>query len=184
VKKNPTDQNDDTFDDDEDAESDGGGYKNYITPEGYERLCEELKQIKLIERPKVTELVAWAASLGDRSENADYLYGKKKLRELDRRIRFLTKRIEMAEVVEYTKNRSEQVFFGATVTILDEDGIQKIYHIVGADEMDADRGKISWVSPLAKALFKAVVGDFVEFETPSGVRELEIIAVSYEKIPI
>lgn len=181
-----TDHSDDQFDDttdDEEEESGSSGYKNYITPEGYQRLCTELKEIKFTERPKITELVAWAASLGDRSENADYLYGKKKLRELDRRIRFLTKRIESAEIVEYTKNKSEQVFFGATVTVLDEQGNERIYYIVGADEMDADRGKISWVSPLANALFKAVAGDFVEFKTPSGVRELEIVAVSYEKIP-
>ena len=184
MKKDSSDQINDSLDDEDEEESGGGGFKNYITPEGYERLCAELKEIKYTERPKVTELVAWAASLGDRSENADYLYGKKKLRELDKRIRFLTKRIDSAEVVEYTKNKSEQIFFGATVTVLDEEGSEKIYHIVGADEMDADRGKISWVSPLANALFKAVVGDFVEFRTPSGVRELEILTITYEKIPV
>lgn len=183
MSSKPTDQFDDTPGDDEDEGEEGLPYKNYITPEGFERMQAELKELKHVERPKITELVAWAASLGDRSENADYHYGKKKLREIDRRMRFLMKRIDSAEVVQYTKNQSEQVFFGATVLVLDEDGVEKTYYIVGADEMDADRGKISWVAPLATALFKSQAGDFVSFKTPSGVRELEILAVSYERIP-
>jgi transcription elongation factor GreB len=159
------------------------GVKNYMTPEGFKRLQDELSFLKHTERPKVTDVVAWAASNGDRSENADYLYGKRRLREIDRRIRYLTKRIDSAEVVQYTKNTSDQIFFGATVTIRDEDDLEKTYSIVGFDEIDLDRGRISWVSPLANALFKARVGDFVSFKTPKGVREIEVVEIRYDPLP-
>ena len=166
--------------DEEDAAPSGG--KNYMTPEGFKRLQDELQNLKHVERPKMTDIVAWAASNGDRSENADYHYGKKKLREMDRRIRYLTKRIDSAEVVEYTKNTSDQVFFGSTVTIRDEDDTEKTYSIVGIDEIDLERGRISWISPLANALFKARVGDWVTFKTPKGTREVEIVALDYRKL--
>ncbi|MFN8391737.1 MAG: transcription elongation factor GreB [Bdellovibrionota bacterium] len=170
----------DLEDDDQEEEGTGpAGVKNYVTPEGLKMLQGELARLKYDERPKVTEVVAWAASNGDRSENADYHYGKRKLREIDRRIRYLTKRLDSAEVVEYTKNTSDQVFFGASVTIRDEDDSLKTYAIVGFDEMDLDSGRISWVSPLANALFKARVGDYVTFKTPKGVREIEIVEISY-----
>jgi len=170
-------------DEDEDETSPAPhGTKNYITPAGFKRLQDELYELKHVERPKVTEVVAWAAGNGDRSENADYQYGKRRLREIDRRIRFLTKRIDAAEIVEYTKNSSDQVFFGATVTIRDEDDSLKTYSIVGIDESDLEKGKISWISPLANALFKARVGDWVTFKTPKGTREVEIVEVSYKPI--
>jgi transcription elongation factor GreB len=126
--------------------------------------------------------VAWAAGNGDRSENADYHYGKRKLREIDRRIRYLTKRIDSAEIVEYTKNTSPQVFFGATVTIRDEDDSLKTYAIVGIDEIDLDRGYISWISPVATALFKSQAGDWVSVKTPKGARDVEVIEVSYRPL--
>ena len=170
------------FEGDDDEESVPQGYKNYITPEGAKRLQEELWELKHKTRPHFTDIVAWAASNGDRSENADYHYGKKKLREIDRRMRYLGKSLDTAEVVEYTKNTSDQVFFGATVTIRDEDDSEKTYSIVGANEMDMDKGWISWISPLANALFKARVGDFVTFKTPKGVREIEIIDIRYTPI--
>lgn len=167
------------LDDEEEEESTPRGVKNYITPAGFKKLQDELQHLKHVERPKVCDVVAWAASNGDRSENADYQYGKKKLREIDRRMRFLTKRLDSAEIVDYTKNTSDQVFFGATVTIRDEDDNEKIYSIVGIDEIDLDRGRISWISPLANALFKARVGDWVTFKTPKGTREVEIVSISY-----
>ena len=153
------------------------GGKNYITPLGYKRLVDELAYLRTDERPKVTEVVAWAASNGDRSENAEYQYGKRRLREIDRRI--LTKRIEAAEIVEIEKVKSDQVLFGATVTFRDEDDIEKTYTIVGVDEIDVDKGRISWVSPLASALFKGRVGDWVTVRMPKGPKEVEIIAITY-----
>jgi len=143
--------------------------KNYITPEGYARLKAELKQLAEAERPAVVKTVAWAASLGDRSENADYIYGKRRLREIDRRVRFLIKRLETAEI---------QVFFGATVRIKMKNEEKEIC-IVGVDEVDASRGRVSWVSPIARALLKARAGDSVTLRTPSGDEELEILEVSY-----
>jgi len=165
--------------DEDDSDLPTAGFKNYMTPEGFKRLQDELAFLKHDERPKVCEVVAWAAGNGDRSENADYHYGKKRLREIDRRIRYLTKRIDSAELVEYTKNTSQQAFFGATVSIRDEDDTIKTYSIVGLDEIDLDRGYISWVSPLATALFKAQPGDWVSVKTPRGVKDVEVIEVAY-----
>ena len=152
--------------------------KNYITPEGYARLKAELKQLAEAERPAVVRTVAWAASLGDRSENADYLYGKRHLREIDRRIRFLIKRLEAAQVVNAKERDTDQVFFGATVRIKMKNEEKEIC-IVGVDEVDASRGRVSWVSPIARALLKARAGDSVTLRTPSGDEELEILEVSY-----
>jgi len=152
--------------------------KNYITPEGYARLKAELKQLAEAERPAVVKTVAWAASLGDRSENADYLYGKRRLREIDRRMRFLIKRLEAAQVVNAKGRDSDQVFFGATVRIKMKHEEKEIC-IVGVDEVDASRGRVSWVSPIARALLKARAGDSVTLRTPSGDEALEILEVSY-----
>ena len=170
------------LDDDDEERAPAPPGKNYITPEGFKKLQDELQHLKHVERPKVCEVVAWAAGNGDRSENADYQYGKRRLREIDRRMRFLTKRIDIAEIVDYTKNTAEQVFFGATVTIRDEDDTLKTYAIVGIDEIDLDRGRISWVSPLATALLKAKVGDWVTFKTPKGTREVEVVEIEYRPL--
>ncbi len=159
------------------------GAKNYITPAGFKKLQDELRELKTKIRPEVTEIVSWAASNGDRSENGDYLYGKKKLREIDRRIRFLSKRLDISEIVDpLTVVKKDRIFFGATVVIRDEEGIEKTYRIVGVDEMDIEKGKISWVSPLANALFKAQVDDVVLFKSPRGVREIEILEIRYEAL--
>ena len=159
------------------------GTRNYITPSGYERIREELDFLLRTERPKVVEVVHWAASNGDRSENGDYIYGKRRLREIDRRIRFLTRRMDLAEVVDPARQTNpDQVFFGATVTIADEDGAELTYQIVGVDETDFARGRISWISPLARALIKAKEGDAVRFQSPSGWREVEIVRIGYEAI--
>ncbi|MEA1675339.1 transcription elongation factor GreB [Nitrospirillum sp. BR 11163] len=167
-------------DDDDDLPPLPAGAKNYMTPEGFNRMRDERHQLLRVERPKVVEVVSWAAGNGDRSENGDYLYGKKRLREIDRRIRFLTKRIESAEVVDpqLQKNRS-QVFFGATVTYADEDDGRMTVTIVGRDEVDMDRHRISWVSPVARALMKARVGDVVTVRTPKGPEEVEILDIRY-----
>jgi len=156
------------------------GAKNYITPEGLARLQEELRQLKRVERPKIVEIVSWAASNGDRSENGDYLYGKKRLREIDKRVRFLLKRLEIAEAVDpkLQKNRA-QVFFGATVTYVDGKDVERRVRIVGIDEARTDQGEISWVSPVARALLKARVGDVVELRVPGGLDSLEVIGISY-----
>ena len=157
------------------------GARNYITPGGYARLKEELDQLLRVERPHVVEVVHWAASNGDRSENGDYIYGKRRLREIDRRIRFLTKRLDLAEVVDPAERREnlDQVFFGATVTIGDENGEEQTFQIVGVDETDFARGRISWVSPLARALIKAREGDSVRFQSPAGLREIDVLTVEY-----
>lgn len=157
------------------------GQKNYITRSGYERLLRELNQLVRVERPQVVDVVSWAAGNGDRSENGDYIYGKKRLREIDRRIRFLTKRTSTAEVVDLERQRGvTQVFFGATVTLYDVDADdEQRWQIVGVDEADAGEGKISWVSPLARALMKTHEGDLVRLQTPSGERELEVLSVFY-----
>ena len=156
------------------------GGKNYITRAGYDRLRAELFQLMDEERPRVVEVVHWAASNGDRSENGDYLYGKKRLREIDRRIRFLTKRLEIAEVVDPSQhNGGDQVFFGATVTYADEQGTETTVTILGVDEADSIHGQISWVSPVARALLKARVGEVVRLSLPGGVQELEVLAVAY-----
>ncbi len=156
------------------------GTKNYMTPVGYARLKAELEHLLKVERPKVVEVVHWAASNGDRSENGDYIYGKKRLREIDRRIRFLTKRLDNSLVVDpLLREATDQVFFGATVTIADEQGQEQTYTIVGVDETDISRGHISWISPLARALIKAREGDTVRFQSPMGQREIEIVEVRY-----
>jgi transcription elongation factor GreB len=156
------------------------GTQNYMTPGGHVRLLAELNQLLRVERPEVVNVVAWAAGNGDRSENGDYIYGKKRLREIDRRIRFLSKRLENAVVVDpCQRERSERVYFGATVTVLDETGRETRYSLVGIDEAEPARGRISWISPLARALLKAEKGDTVRFQAPGGWRELEILAVEY-----
>ena len=158
------------------------GSRNYMTPAGYARLRGELLDLIDNERPKIVEVVHWAASNGDRSENGDYLYGKKRLREIDRRIRFLTKRLEVAEVVDPLVHAgSDQVFFGATVTYVDEENATSTITIMGIDEADSGRGQVSWVSPVARALLKSRVGDEVPLPTPGGVRSLEVLEVRYER---
>ncbi|MBY0472461.1 transcription elongation factor GreB [bacterium] len=154
--------------------------KNYITPQGAARLKEELRKLLYEDRPALVKTVAWAASNGDRSENGDYIYGKRRLREIDRRIRFLTKRLDDAEIVEPKNQKKDQVLFGATVGILDEEGNEKSYQIVGIDESDAKQGKISWISPLAKALLQARVGDTVTVTSPKGQEDFEITKITYE----
>lgn len=173
--------------DDDDALTPGlqlpQGAKNYISPAGHARLKAELDHLLRVERPHVVEIVAWAASNGDRSENGDYIYGKRRLREIDRRIRFLTKRLDIAEVVDPLRQPNrDQVFFGATVTVCDASGEESTYTIVGVDETDLGRGHISWVSPLARALIKAREGDTVRFQSPAGVREIDIVSVEYREI--
>ena len=154
--------------------------KNYITRAGYERLRVELLTLMDEERPRVVELVHWAASNGDRSENGDYLYGKKRLREIDRRIRFLGKRLDIAEVVDASQHHGgDQVFFGATVTYADDTGAETTVTILGVDETDSALGQISWVSPVARALLKTRVGGAVRLMAPGGVQELEVLSVSY-----
>jgi transcription elongation factor GreB len=162
------------------AHSQLAGVKNYITPAGLQRLKDEHRFLLTRERPAVTQVVAWAASNGDRSENADYQYGKRRLREIDRRIRFLTKRIEIAQVVDpaQQKNR-DQVFFGATVTYAAADGAERTVRIVGIDEADLSRGEVSWVSPIARALLKAREGDTVSLRTPAGLETVEVVEIRY-----
>jgi transcription elongation factor GreB len=156
------------------------GGKNYVTPEGYKRLREELMTLLDVERPKIVEVVSWAAKNGDRSENGDYLYGKKRLREIDRRIRFLTKRLDIAEVADPSVHHgSDQVFFGATVTYENSRGEERTITIKGIDEVDNLQGEVSWVSPIARALLKARVGDEVSLMTPGGLETLEVVEVRY-----
>ncbi|MFY1855887.1 transcription elongation factor GreB [Achromobacter xylosoxidans] len=156
------------------------GTKNYMTPEGYERLRGELTHLMNVERPSVVQVVSWAASNGDRSENGDYLYGKKRLREIDRRMRFLTKRLDIAEVVDpAAQPNRDQVFFGATVLYSDKAGEEHTVTIVGVDEAEPLAGKISWISPVARALIKAREGDTVVLRTPGGIEELDILEVRY-----
>jgi len=170
-------------DDDEDlpeAQALPAGTRNYMTPAGYARLRDELAHLMNVERPAVVQVVSWAASNGDRSENGDYLYGKKRLREIDRRMRFLTKRLDIAEVVDpAAQPNRDQVFFGATVTYLDKAGDTHTVTIVGVDEAEPLAGKISWISPVARALIKAREGDTVVLRTPGGVEELDILEVEY-----
>ena len=172
----------------EEAEAAQPAVKNYITPSGLQRLRDELKFLLSRERPAVTQVVAWAAANGDRSENADYQYGKRRLRQIDRRIRFLRKRIDAAEIVDPQAPRSGRaathVFFGATVRYANAAGAERVVRIVGLDEIDLDRDYISWVSPLAKALTKAGPGDTVVLRAPGGTEELEILDVRYERIPM
>lgn len=154
--------------------------KNYMTPTGFAALQEELRRLLSEERPKIVEIVAWAASNGDRSENGDYLYGKKRLREIDRRVRYLNKRLESAEVVDPEKQKGlSRVFFGATVTYAREDNTEHTVTLVGVDETEVEKGRISWISPVARALMKAQAGDTVEVKTPAGVEMLEVISIRY-----
>jgi transcription elongation factor GreB len=157
-----------------------GGGKNYMTPQGFARLRTELLQLMDEERPKVVEAVHWAAKNGDRSENGDYIYGKKRLREIDRRIRFLTKRLEVAEVTDPAVHHGrDQVFFGATVTYAEPSGQERTVTILGIDEADSAQGQVSWISPIARALLKAREGDVVKLVTPLGAQEIEVLAVRY-----
>ena len=173
---------------DEAAKAPVTALKNYITPSGLQRLKDEHRFLLTRERPAVTQVVAWAASNGDRSENADYQYGKRRLREIDRRIRFLTKRIDAAEVVDPEASRSgralKQVFFGATVRYANAAGTERVVRIVGADEVDLDRNYVSWLSPLARALMKSGPGDTVILRAPGGTEHLDILEVVYQRIPI
>ena len=176
--------NEDREQDDDDLDNQGPslpkGQKNYMTPAGYLAMRQELEFLVKKERPEVVSVVSWAASNGDRSENGDYIYGKKRLREIDRRIRFLTKRTEAAEVVDPANQQGlDKVFFGATVIYINAAGQEKTVKIVGVDEVDTNKGHISWVSPVARALLKAKEGDVVELMTPAGPDELEIVEVAY-----
>ena len=186
----PLDPDDDFEDVDKQPPAVGkeAGVKNYITPAGLQRLRAELRFLLSRERPAVTEVVAWAAGNGDRSENADYLYGKRRLREIDRRIRFLRKRIDAAQPVDPEAPRVGRalthVFFGATVRYANAAGTERVVRVVGADEIDLDRGYISWLSPLARALMKSGAGDEVVLHAPGGTESLQILDVRYEPIPI
>ena len=157
--------------------------KNYITPQGAHRLKEELKKLLCTDRPELVRTVSWAASNGDRSENGDYIYGKRRLREIDRRIRFLSQRLDQAEVVDPLAQKGNRILFGATVKVADEAGAERVYRIVGIDETEVARGNVSWISPLAKALLGAKAGDTVVLKSPRGNDELEILEVRYEEIP-
>ena len=174
-------------DDDESGPDDAGGipggFTNYITPAGHLRLNDELSHLWKVERPKLVDTIAWAASNGDRSENGDYIYGKRKLREIDRRIRYLSKRLDSAMVVDNAGKTHDKVYFGATVTVVDEEGDERTVSIVGVDELDPARGRVSWISPIATALLKASVGDVVTMRTPRGKEELEVIAIRYDPLP-
>ncbi len=162
------------------------GLKNYVTPNGQRLLRDELDCLRRVERPKVVEVVAWAAGNGDRSENGDYIYGKKRLREIDRRLRFLMKRIERAEVVDLARQKNrDRVFFGATVTYVDADGDlddeESTLRIVGIDEASAARGEVSWISPIARALMRAEEGDVVALRTPNGTKRIKVVKIAYEE---
>lgn len=158
--------------------------KNYITPHGFKRLQDEYDFYKKEERPRITKLVSWAASLGDRSENADYIYGKKRLREIDRRLRFLTKRIAEAEVVDPLKINLPKIQFSATVSLEDHEGEEKVISIVGVDETDVSQGRVSWRSPLGAALLGKEIGDTIEVRAPNGIHEYEVIDFSYKEIEV
>jgi transcription elongation factor GreB len=183
-----TRENDNAPEDDHDIEEENPippGSKNYLTPMGWRRMRDEVTWLVKTERPNVTSVVSWAAKLGDRSENADYQYGKKRLREIDRRIRYLTKRLEAAEVVDpAVREETDQVFFGATVSYANSAGEEHTIRIVGIDETDLPRNYVSWVSPIARALIKAREGDTVHLHTPGGDEEIEILEVRYEAIPM
>jgi transcription elongation factor GreB len=158
------------------------GTKNYITPAGHLRLRDELLHLLDVERPEIVRLLSWAASNGDRSENGDYIYGKRRLREIDRRIRFLKKRLDLAEVVDSSKQENvDQVFFGATVDYAGDDGEVHTVRVVGVDEVDLDQGYVSWISPIARALLKAKIGDTVALHTPVGIQQIDIVDVRYPR---
>jgi transcription elongation factor GreB len=171
-------------DDEDDLPEDTGGLaltaKNYMTPPGFARMRDELDSLMRKERPEVVKTVTWAASNGDRSENGDYIYGKKRLREIDRRVRYLSKRLANSEVVDPAKRpKTDQVFFGATVTYANDKGEERTIKIVGVDEVELDKGHVSWISPIAKALIRAEQGDVVKLRTPHGVEEIEVVKVRY-----
>src|SRR5471030_1318903 len=171
-------------DDEDELPEETGGLrvtaKNYMTPTGFARMREGLDALMRKERPDVVKVVSWAASNGDRSENGDYIYGKKRLREIDRRVRYLSKRLANAEVVDAAKRaKTDQVFFGATVTYANAKGEERTLKIVGVDEVALERGHVSWISPIAKALLKAEEGDVVKLRTPGGIEEIEIVKVDY-----
>ena len=179
---NPSSHHQVQHDDEEPAQVvvSAGVAKNYITPAGYDRLRAELFELIDVERPKVVDIVHWAASNGDRSENGDYIYGKRRLREIDRRIRFLTQRLEIAVVTDPSAHHGgESVFFGATVTFVTEDSTQKTVTILGVDEADSLKQEVTWVSPIARAMLKSRTGDVVLLKTPQGVEEIEILQVQY-----
>ena len=175
-----TKENDDADDDELQLPALPASGKNYITPAGHARIRAELLDLIDNERPKVVDIVHWAASNGDRSENGDYIYGKKRLREIDRRIRFLTKRLEIMEITDPALHHgSDQVFFGATVTYVDESAVERTVTILGIDEADSAKGEVSWVSPIARTLLKAHVGDVLQLLTPAGKLEIEVLSVRY-----
>jgi len=177
VKEN---DNEDELDD---APQPQQGGKNYMTPRGYARLKEEFDRLWKVERPEVVKIVSWAASNGDRSENGDYIYGKRRLREIDRRLRFLSRRLDNAEIIDpERRGECDQVFFGATVTVCNQHGEEHTYSIVGIDEAEPGRGWISWISPLARCLLKAHEGDVVSLQTPGGLEELEVVEIRYEAL--
>ena len=184
VKESEGDPGDDGDDDSPGLPPLPAGTRNYITPAGYRRLREELMTLLDVERPKMVETVSWAAKNGDRSENGDYLYGKKRLREIDRRIRFLTKRLDIAELADPSAHHgSDQVFFGATVTYASAAGEERTITIKGIDEADSLHGEVSWIAPIARALLKAHEGDEVQLVTPGGVEKIEVIEVRYPEPP-
>jgi len=175
-----TKESDDTDDDELQLPALPTGGRNYMTPQGYATLKAELLDLIDNERPKVVEVVHWAASNGDRSENGDYLYGKKRLREIDRRIRFLTKRMEIAEIADPSVHHgNDQVFFGATVTYADDAGVERTVRIIGIDEADSSKGEVSWISPIARTLLKARVGDELKLVMPDRVGNIEVLEVQY-----
>ena len=179
-----TKETDDDLDDELEAEEQQApkGSKNYITPAGYARLEAELQHLLKVERPEVVKVVSWAAALGDRSENADYIYGKKRLREIDKRLRFLTKRIGFAQIVDPAQQPHDKVYFGATVVVSDQDGEEQTYTIVGMDELDPAKGRVSWISPLAKALLGKEEGDTITVRTPGGDQLLDILEIRYAAV--
>jgi transcription elongation factor GreB len=177
----PSTQSNSADDGDEELAALPAGSPNYMTPAGFRRLDEELKHLSRTERPKIVEVVSWAAGNGDRSENGDYIYGKKRLREIDRRIRFLRKRLEAAKVVDPAQQTNrDKVFFGATVTYATAQGDELTVRIVGIDEADLEQGQISWISPIARALLRAGIGDSVKVRTPAGLEEIEVVGIRYD----
>jgi transcription elongation factor GreB len=167
-------------DDDDDAPALSPGTRNYMTPAGHARLLAELNQLLRVERPKVVEIVSWAAGNGDRSENGDYLYGKKRLREIDHKARWITRRLDIAEVVDPARQpQRDRVFFGATVTYATADDAERTVTILGPDEADFARGEVSLYSPIARALLRARVGDVVKMHTPHGIEDVEVLAIRY-----
>jgi transcription elongation factor GreB len=169
-------------DSDDEDDTPATPFRNYVTPAGYKRINDELQQLWKVDRPKLLETITWAVGNGDRSENGDYIYGKRRLREIDRRLRFLSKRLDSSVVVDNAGKDHEQVFFGATVTVVDDEGQQRTVSIVGLDEIDPDQGRVSWISPIAKALLNQCVGDVVALDAPNGSTHLEILEIRYDEL--